>query len=86
MSDITITLRLFARLRETIGTGERTLTLPANQDVGALIETLTADGSPWTALADEPRLMIAVNQTMTGRDQTLRDGDEVALFPPVTGG
>ncbi|PVY76915.1 molybdopterin synthase subunit MoaD [Tamilnaduibacter salinus] len=86
MSDITITLRLFARLRETIGTGERTLTLPADQTIDALIHILTSEGAPWTALAEEPRLMIAVNQTMTGRDQRLRDGDEVALFPPVTGG
>jgi len=77
----------FAGLREALGTGSEALALPAGiATVGALRDHLAARGEPWTALATTKNLRAAVNQQMVGPDAPLRAGDEVAFFPPVTGG
>jgi molybdopterin synthase sulfur carrier subunit len=82
-----IVLRYFASLREKLGLGDETVTLPEAVDtVGGLQQWLQDRGEPWReALADE-RLLVAVNQEVGDRDTTVNDGDEVAWFPPVTGG
>jgi molybdopterin synthase sulfur carrier subunit len=52
-----------------------------------LIDSLRARGAPWAdALAAEKRWRVAVNQDLAGLDTLLKSGDEVAIFPPVTGG
>jgi molybdopterin synthase catalytic subunit/molybdopterin converting factor small subunit len=72
-------VRLFAGLREQVGTGRRELEL----DDGATV----ADVWPALGLGDEPPgLLYAVNQAYAAREQQLADGDEVALIPPVSGG
>jgi molybdopterin synthase catalytic subunit len=72
-----ITVRLFAGLREQAGWRQREL---------EGIERL-ADVWPALALGPEPEgLLYAVNRAYAGPDQELRDGDEVALIPPVSGG
>jgi molybdopterin converting factor subunit 1 len=76
-----------ARLRDTLGRGSEELELPAASTVASLFETLRGRGGPWAAeLAGGRAVRVAVNQEMTGTTAALRDGDEVALFPPVTGG
>jgi molybdopterin synthase sulfur carrier subunit len=85
-----ITLRFFASVRETLGTSEETLTLPANDapaTVGQLRIFLAARGGVWaTALPETRVLRTAFNQVMCSADTALADGCEVAFFPPVTGG
>ena len=77
----------FAGLREALGQSSELLALPAGvTSVGALREYLAARGAPWDALARMPNLRCAVNQRMVGADAALADNDEVAFFPPVTGG
>lgn len=77
----------FAALREAIGVAEERVALPAPATVGALIEALRArDGKYADALAPSRRWRVAVNQDMVGLDAALKAGDEVAIFPPVTGG
>lgn len=77
----------FAGLREALGSGSESLVLPAGiATVGGLREHLAARGEPWAALANMKNLRVAVNQQMVGLDAAVRDGDEVAFFPPVTGG
>ena len=77
----------FAGLREALGTGSESLALPDGVgSVGALRELLAARGEPWAALATTKNLRAAVNQQMVGLEAPLRPGDEVAFFPPVTGG
>ncbi len=72
-------MRLFAALREQAGARILPLELPD----GALV----ADVWPALALGDEPAgLLLAVNHAYADRDTELRDGDEVALIPPVSGG
>jgi molybdopterin synthase sulfur carrier subunit len=77
----------FASLREAVGCNGERLTLPAGVDtVGALREHLAARGEGWAALAAGRNVRAAVNQRMAGADVPLAAGDEVAFFPPVTGG
>ena len=76
----------FAQLREALGSGE---TLPFSAQaatVAALRDLLVARGGEWQMLATTRNLRAAVNQTMVGFDAAVNDGDEVAFFPPVTGG
>ena len=80
-------LRYFASLRERLGLGDETVMLPeAVGTVGSLKQWLQERGEPWReALADD-RLLVAVNQEVSDRETAVSDGDEIAWFPPVTGG
>ena len=83
-----MTLLYFAWVRQKIGKGEEQLTLPPNvADVKTLIAHLKARGAGYAdAFADPARLRVAVNQRHGGFDAPIADGDEIAFFPPVTGG
>ncbi len=77
----------FAGLREALGVGSESLAWSADvSTVGDLRDKLAARGEPWSALATTKNLRVAVNQQMVGFDAPLSAGDEVAFFPPVTGG
>jgi sulfur-carrier protein len=77
----------FASLREALGSPGEEIALPTGvNDVGELRARLAQRGEPWTALTGTKNLRAAVNQTMVADAATLRDGDEIAFFPPVTGG
>jgi len=78
----------FAWLRTRTGVAEETLAPPAGvTTVAALIEHLRARGGGFAeALKDLSCVRVAVNQEFAELDQPVRAGDEVALFPPVTGG
>ena len=81
-------LLYFAWLRARIGHAEEELALPAGVcDVAGLLTWLQRRGGNYgEALRDLSVIRVAVNQDYVGRDHPIRDGDEVALFPPVTGG
>lgn len=82
-----LTVLYFARLRETLGMEREEITLPDGiSDVAALTEWLRDRGEKWRALDLSGSLRCAVNQELATHDTLLRDGDEVAYFPPVTGG
>jgi len=82
-----IRLRYFASLRETLGIGEEQLELPAGiRNVSDLAGWLRERGGDWDSALADPRLRIAVNQVIAGPAAAIGDGDEVAWFPPVTGG
>jgi len=80
-----INILFFAQVRELIGTDR--MELPAEYaSVEELRSALSLRGDRW-ALALEPgKLLSAVNQTLVSPEHPLRAGDEVAFFPPVTGG
>lgn len=83
-----ITLLYFARLREALGTGREELALPTGiRTLGALRAHLAQRGDAWAKeMAEGRNLRAAVNQSVATPDTPLKDGDEVAFFPPVTGG
>ena len=75
----------FAGLKEALGKGSETLDLPAGvATVGQLRGWLAANGRD--RLADMKNLRCAVNHDSVTPEHPVRDGDEVAFFPPVTGG
>ncbi|HEV2302392.1 MAG TPA: molybdopterin converting factor subunit 1 [Stellaceae bacterium] len=81
-------LLYFAWLRARIGVAEEEVALPAEvRDVAGLIEWLRTRGPSYReALAKPEAIRVAVNYDYVGRDHPVEDADEVALFPPVTGG
>ena len=77
----------FASLREQLGLAEQALDVPVPATVGALVTQLRARGEPWSeVLAAGKRWRVAVNQDMATLATPLKSGDEIAIFPPVTGG
>jgi len=75
-----IQVRFFASLRERLGISEAQVSLPAEATVAdvwrALVEDQTMPGN----------LLAAINQEYAQLNSPVEDGDEVAFFPPVTGG
>ncbi|MBL0125743.1 MAG: molybdopterin converting factor subunit 1 [Betaproteobacteria bacterium] len=82
-----VKVMFFASLREALGTSQEAVSVPTPANVGALIGELRARGETWAqALASGKRWRVAVNQEMATLETVLSEGDEVAIFPPVTGG
>ncbi len=81
-------LLYFARLRESLGTDSEAVELaPSVRDVAGLMDWLRTRGGSWSEeLAPGRTVRVSVNLEMAEATTPVRDGDEVALFPPVTGG
>jgi sulfur-carrier protein len=76
----------FAGLKESLGVAEESIDLPAGvATLGALRDWLVAERGH-AALGTARNLRCARNQSMARFDAALADGDEIAFFPPVTGG
>lgn len=88
MSGSPVTILYFAWLRERVGVGEERLSLPEGIDtVGALLEHLRGRDAAHAGAFESRRMVrCAVNQDFADLDAPVRPGDEVAFFPPVTGG
>jgi molybdopterin converting factor subunit 1 len=79
-----ITVRLFARLRELTGKSELTLVVPENATAQWLWKQMALE---YADLADYERaISCAVNEEYAPLTTVLKDGDEVAFLPPVSGG
>ncbi|EPF0314779.1 molybdopterin synthase sulfur carrier subunit [Enterobacter chuandaensis] len=80
-----IKVLFFAQVRELVNTDSLTLDAPF-ENVAALCAHLAAQSDRWALALDEGKLLAAVNQTLVEFTHPLAEGDEVAFFPPVTGG
>lgn len=81
-----VTLRYFASVREAMGRGGEERETGA-RTLEALREELLACGEPYArALGSGKSVRMAIDQVMAEGDAPLRDGAEIAFFPPVTGG
>lgn len=80
-----INVLFFAQVRELVGTGSMTMT-EDYATVEALRAHLAAKGDRWSLALEQGKLLSAVNQTLVPLHHPLKHGDEVAFFPPVTGG
>ena len=85
---VTVHLVYLARLREAFGRAGEALTLSGDEfSVAAILAVLRARGGAFAAeLAPGRAVRVAVNHALVATDEPVRDGDEVALLPPVTGG
>ena len=83
-----VTLLYFASLRESVGVSREQVSLPSDSaTVSALVEQLRQRDARWTeAFAPGKTWRVAVNQQMANSSTPVRAGDEIAFFPPVTGG
>ena len=81
-----VKVRYFASIREAVGQGGEELQA-RGETLGALRDELIARGEPYaSALARGRSVRIALDQAMSDEGAALREGCEVAFFPPVTGG
>jgi len=85
---VKVKVLFFAALREQLGTAGEEIELPSGVGtVAALRAHLRGRGGAWqAALADGKLVRVAVNQDMAQPSAAIKAGDEVAFFPPVTGG
>ena len=81
-----IEVLFFARLRETLDLARLALELSEPTTLGALKVQLAARGASWQALFAGCQVLAAVNQELANDATPIRPGDEVAFFPPATGG
>jgi sulfur-carrier protein len=80
-----LTIKYFASVREALGTDSEAVATHASTVAGLRAE-LMAKGEPYASALGNPRLRAAVNHAMVVESASLSSGDEVAFFPPVTGG
>jgi molybdopterin synthase sulfur carrier subunit len=87
-SERQVSVLFFAWLRERVGKAEEQVALPESvRTVGDLIALFSARGGGYqAAFSDRKTVRCAVNQDFAGPETPLRSGDEIAFFPPVTGG
>ena len=82
-----IQVLLFARLRDELGTGVVNLEIPSPARISDVRTALCQQFPQHSALLAEGKALVAINQNLTNDEQaSVSDRDEVALFPPMTGG
>jgi molybdopterin synthase sulfur carrier subunit len=83
-----ITVLFFASIREQLATSSISLHFDSSINTVTLLKSrLFSDNSElWPEVLNAANVVVAVNQQVVTQAQALRDGDEVAFFPPVTGG
>jgi molybdopterin converting factor subunit 1 len=79
-----VTVRLFARLRDLAGSGEVVRDVPAQATAQTVWDALVADTPALRAY--EKTMSVAVNAEYSRMTAVVREGDEVAFLPPVSGG
>lgn len=81
-----IKVRYFASVREALGSGGESLETGAETLAALRDELIARGGAHADALARGKAVRMALDQVMSSEDAALREGSEVAFFPPVTGG
>jgi molybdopterin synthase sulfur carrier subunit len=83
-----ITILYFASVKEKLGLAKEAIELPPGvHHVRTLAALLRERGQLWVeVLGGGHNVKVAVNQSMATLDEGIKDGDEIAFFPPVTGG
>lgn len=82
-----INVLFFARVRDQLGVSEAQLEMPEGEvNVGLIRSLLQQKGEPFESVLSDSDILVAINQEMATHETTVEDGDELAFFPPVTGG
>ena len=80
-----ITVLFFAQTRELVGLDKLEVETQS-ETAEALRHHLAEQGSKWALALKAGKLLVAINQSIAPLSASIKDGDEVAFFPPVTGG
>ena len=89
---VSITIKLFSALREALGESEFELDLTdvseasTQVDVASIKKQLSQRGAEWKEALNQPNLVHALNHKVVFTDAVVTEGDELAFFPPMTGG
>jgi molybdopterin synthase sulfur carrier subunit len=89
---VSITIKLFSALREALGESEFELDLTGvseastQVDVASIKKQLSQRGAEWKEALNQPNLVHALNHKVVFTDAVVSEGDELAFFPPMTGG
>ena len=81
-----IKVQFFASIREAVGVGSIEIDLGPQGSVADILDNLCTKYPDWEGVLKNDRVLVALNQEMTHQGARVIDGDEVAFFPPVTGG
>ena len=81
-----INVLYFASVKEKMGMASESIDVLTNATGACLVDMLVKKGEPWQSALNDQTLLIAINQEMASWEDPVADGDEVAFFPPVTGG
>ena len=83
-----VNILYFAKLREAVGVEAETLEINENSKVSDLLYFLKNREEKWSEYFNDKKnlLRVAINQKIVDSDFFISDGDEIAIFPPVTGG
>ncbi|MFT5814245.1 MAG: molybdopterin synthase sulfur carrier subunit [Psychroserpens sp.] len=81
-----IQVLFFARLREQLSTDSLQISVTEGMTTDNIRQQLAETDDLWTKVMAADSLLVAVNQQITDWSHSVNEGDEVAFFPPVTGG
>ncbi|REL34557.1 molybdopterin converting factor subunit 1 [Thalassotalea euphylliae] len=81
-----LTVLFFARLREQLGQASVRIAVNENTTVEQVLTQLKEEYPDWQSPLSSNNILAALNQQMVSKDTVVNAGDELAFFPPVTGG
>lgn len=81
-----VTILFFAQLREQLKCEKINISIDESKNISELREILIKQSPHWEKFLGNDKLLFSVNQVLVKASHRVNDGDEVAFFPPVTGG
>lgn len=81
-----VVVKFFAGFRERIGRGEVLLETGGERPLLEVLELLDEEAPGILGLYKEGKALVAINRETVGKDTKVKEGDELAIFPPVSGG
>lgn len=81
-----IKVLFFGQLKEQLDCKETTIEIDSQITIAEIKQHLSERSDKWASLLADGKVLAAINHTMSSSHDVVNQGDEVAFFPPVTGG